>query len=257
MTAAYQETPVGASSPLQWVRALSLRQRLLILFFVELAYWIATRLTLRYFPWNTLDAEFIRLALRSSTALMCWWLMRDVICSQIPRPGEIAKLPVLFGITLLLAAAFTMQHPTFSPSMAILFGVGSIAVALKEEFLFRGVIQNLLQSRFGFAKAVLITTIVFTAWHYGAVPNTRLQYLQIVMASFAIGAIYVRTGNIWVVVALHAGYDALFAFPTLVSYKYNDAIACLMLLGAVGFACFRVRTAPSNTSHGIAARDSQ
>jgi membrane protease YdiL (CAAX protease family) len=188
---------------------------------------------------------------------MCWWLMRDLICSQIPRAGEITKLPVLFGITLLLAAAFTMQHPTFSPSMAILFGVGSIAVALKEEFLFRGVIQNLLQSRFGFAKAVLITTIVFTAWHYGAVPNTRLQYLQIVMASFAIGAIYVRTGNIWVVVALHAGYDALFAFPTLVSYKYNDAIACLMLLGAVGCAFFRVRPAPSNTSHGITVPVSQ
>ncbi len=105
--------------------------------------------------------------------------------------------------------------------------------------MFRGVIQNLLQSKFGFAKAVLLTTAAFTAWHYGVVENTRWQFVLIFLVSIAIGVIYVRTGNIWVAVALHAVFDALLALPTLVTYKYNVAIAFLMLLGAVGFACFR------------------
>jgi len=239
MTASYQGKPLGRNLSFQWVQDLSLRRRLIILFVVELTYWIATRMTLRFFKWDTLEAEFIRLALRSCTALICWWLLHDVISSRAVRPGGLMKLPVLISAALMLGAACTMPHLKLSPTFAVLFGIWSIAVALKEEFLFRGVIQNLLQNKFGFAKAVLLTTVAFTAWHYGVVENTRWQFVLIFLVSVAIGVIYVRTGNIWVAIALHATFDALLALPTLVTFKGNLAIAFLMLLGAVGFACFR------------------
>jgi membrane protease YdiL (CAAX protease family) len=196
-------------------------------------------MTLQLFKWDTLEAEFLRLALRTLTAGVCWWLLRDVIESRTVRPEGLTKRPFLISVALLLGAALTMPHPQLSPLFAVLFGVGSIAVALKEEFLFRGVIQNLLQRRFGFTKAVLLTTAIFTAWHYGVVENTRWQFVLIFLVSVAICVIYVRTGNIWVAIALHATFDAVLALPTLVTFKGNLAIAFLMLLGAVGFACFR------------------
>ena len=244
MAASHHGEPLVQNWSVSWFRNLSLSRRLIVLFVVELAYWIATRLTLQFFKWDTLEAEFIRLALRSTTALICWWLLRDVISSRAARPGGLTKLPVLVSAALLLGAAIVMPHPKLSPTFAVLFGIGSIAVALKEEFLFRGVVQNLLQSKFGFAKAVLLTTFAFTAWHFGAVESTRWQFVLIFMVSIAIGVIYVRTGSIWVAVVLHAVFDALLALPTLVTYKYNVAVAFLMLFGAVGIACFRATSEP-------------
>lgn len=226
----------------QLLSSLPLRKRLFAVVILELAYWVATRITLQTFSWDSLEAEFLRLGLRSSTALACFWLLRDLIFSRATKQGEMTRFPTLIGATLFVGAAFTTPHPVLPPAFAVLFGVGSIAVALKEEFLFRGVVQNLLQRRFGFAMAVLLTTLVFTAWHYGAVPNTRWQFIQIFLASIVIGVIYVRTGNIWVAVGLHMAYDAAIALPTLVSYKYSVGIALLMLLGAVCFSCFRAKS---------------
>ena len=236
----------------QWVSGMSLRSRLLVVAVVELAYWVATRITLQIFNWDSLEAEFLRLALRSSTALACFWLLRDLIFSRVSRKGEMTRIPTLVSATLFIGAAFNMPHPALSPAFAVLFGVGSIAVALKEEFLFRGVVQNLLQRRFGFAMAVFLTTVVFTAWHYGAVPNTRWQFVQVFLASIVIGVIYVRTGNIWAAVGLHTAYDAVIALPTLVTYKFNVGIALLLLLGAICFSCFRAKTSSSvhEISHG-------
>jgi membrane protease YdiL (CAAX protease family) len=211
-------------------------------------------MTLQLFKWDTLEAEFLRLALRTLTAGVCWWLLRDVIESRTVRPEGLTKRPFLISVALLLGAALTMPHPQLSPLFAVLFGVGSIAVALKEEFLFRGVIQNLLQRRFGFTKAVLLTTAIFTAWHYGVVENTGWQFALIFLASIAIGVIYVRSGSIWVAVALHAAFDAILALPTLISYKHNIAVAFLMLLGAVGFACFRATAETSRPPATIAGQ---
>lgn len=247
MTTSNEHERLARSRSLPWVSGMALRNRLLFVAGIEMIYWAATRIALQIFNWDTLEAEFLRLALRCFTALTCWWLVSDVIFSRVARPGEMAKAPSLAGVALLIGAAFTMPHPTLEPAFAVLFGIGSIAVALKEEFLFRGVVQNLLQSRFGFTKAVLITTIAFTVWHYGAVPNTRWQFAQIFLASVVIGIIYVRTGNIWVAVGLHTAYDAVFALPTLVFYKYNLGISVLLMLGAMCFSCFRAIPGPDNS----------
>ena len=254
MTTSNEHEPKANSWSPQWVSGMSLRNRLLVVAVIELAYWIATRITLRIFNWDSLEAEFLRLALRSTTALACFWLLRDLIFSRVARQGEITRFPTVVSATLFVGAAFAMPHPKLSPAFAILFGIGSIAVALKEEFLFRGVIQNLLQRRFGFAKSVLLTTIVFTAWHYGAVPNTRWQFVQVFMASVFVGVIYVRTGNIWAAVGLHTAYDAVIALPTLVTYKYSVGIAFLMLLGAVYFSCLPAFPADDSSLTGSNAK---
>ena len=86
-------------------------------------------MTLQLFKWDTLEAEFLRLALRTLTAGVCWWLLRDVIESRTVRPEGLTKRPFLISVALLLGAALTMPHSQLSPLFAVLFGVGSIAVA--------------------------------------------------------------------------------------------------------------------------------
>lgn len=214
------------------VSRLSLQQRLLLVAVVELVYWTATRVTLQYFKWNTMEAESIRLALRGASALVDWWLCRELIASRVPVPGSLRSPTLLISVALFLLCASTAQHAVLQPSFAILFGLGSLVVALKEEFLFRGIVQNLIHTRLGYAQAVLITTTFFTGWHYGVVPHTPWSFTQIFLASIILGIIYVRTGNIWVVVVLHAVYDALFAFPNLFTSQHSNGVAFLELLSA-------------------------
>ena len=62
--------------------------------------------------------------------------------------------------------------------------------------------------------------------------HTAWSFTQIFLASIILGVIYVRTGNIWVVVAPHALYDVMFAFPNLFTLQHSNAIAFLELLSA-------------------------
>lgn len=229
---------VNPQAMLNLVGALSLKQRLLLVATVELAYWTATRITLQFFQWDTIDAESIRLALRVASATVDWWLCRELIRSRVPVASNFRRPSLLFSVTLFLLASATTKHPELQPSFAIVFGLGSIAVGLKEEFLFRGIVQNLLHSRFGHAKSVLITSIAFTAWHYGVVSNSAWTFIQIFLASAILGLIYVRTGSIWTVALLHALYDAMFALPNWIPTLHGNSYAFLELLGAAALLVF-------------------
>lgn len=221
-----------AQPALNLVARLSLQHRLLLVAMVEIAYWIATRVNLQHFKWDTVEAESIRLALRSVSALVDWWLCRELILSRAPVAGAFRSPVLLAGIALFLLCAATTTHPKLQPQFAMLFGFGSIVVALKEEFLFRGIVQNLAHQRLGTAAAVQLTTTVFTFWHYGVVAHTAWSFAQIFLASIILGVIYIRTGSIWAVVVLHAVYDAFFAFPNWFMVQHPNGIAFLELLGA-------------------------
>lgn len=218
---------------------LSPKQRLFMVAVVEVVYWTGTRIALQHFKWDSIEAESIRLALRCSTALIDWLLCRGLIASRVLIPGAYRHPVLVLSFALFLLASATTLHPKLPPAFALLFGVGSIAVALKEEFLFRGIVQNLLRSRFGDARSVFVTSIVFTAWHYGVVPASSWPFIQIFMAGTILGFIYVRTGSIWAVVVLHALYDAMFAIPNLVTSAHGNGFAFLELLTALALVtCF-------------------
>ncbi|MCM3586472.1 CPBP family intramembrane metalloprotease [Mesobacillus maritimus] len=73
-------------------------------------------------------------------------------------------------------------------------------VAISEEILFRGVIQT----HFG----LIVSSIIFALVHYRYLFNWFL-FLNIVILSFVIGFIYMRTGNLSVTILMHFTIDFL------------------------------------------------
>jgi len=135
------------------------------------------------------------------------------------------------------------------------YALTSIAVALKEEVAFRALIQNLLAQRFGNLAAIILSTIMFTAYHIGAIPLVLFAYGQVVIAGLLLGVVYARTQNLWLVVWLHTLYDALWSVTPVLSPPLPYIVGLVVLLAALcgilswaGLAC-----GPTHHSKGRAA----
>ena len=101
--------------------------------------------------------------------------------------------------------------------LIVTFVICMVLVGVTEEFLCRGVLAELLRRHYGTTsqgiwKAVIVSGILFGAAHltnlFGAEPvGVLVQCVVAGVMGMAFAAIYFRTDNIWVTVALHAFVD--------------------------------------------------
>lgn len=93
-----------------------------------------------------------------------------------------------FGIGLGFALGFIHFHARMPPaaSIAVSILITLILVALPEEMLFRGVLQNLLETRLGKRTALLVASLLFGLAHFnkGAVFNWRYVLLASIAGIF-------------------------------------------------------------------------
>lgn len=99
----------------------------------------------------------------------------------------------------------------------VVFLIAMFLIGLAEEAIFRGIIaQTLLEhfgtSRAGIWKAVVLSGVIFGMGHFlNAIDSNVLGVLVQCCLTMALGmlygAIYFRTGNLWVVIFLHAFQD--------------------------------------------------
>ena len=143
----------------------------------------------------------------------------------------VVKVPLFFG--------------AFKPNREL-----SVAVAVKEEFLFRGILQNLLARRDRPITSILLTSIVFTVWHVGVWDPTVWTFSQIFFASILLGIIYFRSGSIAAVIVLHAAYDAIFSFTPLISSPLNENWGFAPLLSAVALVIYWAYRAKGQSLRG-------
>lgn len=204
------------------VQDMSLKQRLLLIVAVEILYMVGTRVAIHYLSAESFSSELTRTALRIATALVYWQLMKPVILSKTPAFDKVRLSPLIIGLLLFFSVPVLVGNYALNTSLALLFAVTSIAVAIKEEFLFRGIMQNLLETRYGALRAVFYTSVIFTAWHIGTWDPSVWTFGHIFLASLILGLVYVRTGSIVAVIALHALYDAVFSFTPLVGTPLNQ-----------------------------------
>lgn len=119
------------------------------------------------------------------------------------------------------------EHPSIALTVFLVVGA-SIIAPIGEELLFRGLFQTaLLQRRWllGDAvllaqsndaapfrndlrwRAILISSVVFTAMHYNA---GNFEHLPVLFAlSVALGYVYERTNNLWAPIALHTLFNVM------------------------------------------------
>jgi len=221
---------------------MSLKQRLLLIVVVEILYMAGTRLAIHYLSAESFASELTRTALRIATALIYWQLMKNVILSKTAAFDKTRIAVLITGLLLFFSIPVLVGNYRLNPSLALLFAVTSIAVAIKEEFLFRGIMQNLLQTRFGALRAVLYTSVIFTAWHIGTWNPDVWTFGHIFLASLVLGLVYIRSGSILAVIALHALYDALFSFTPLINTPLNQNWGFAPLILAVAAVYYWAKT---------------
>jgi uncharacterized protein len=89
-------------------------------------------------------------------------------------------------------------HQAGPERVLLVAGLG-LAAPLGEEFLFRGILQPGLMSRLPPARAIVVTALVFSAFHFdpvGLVPRFELGVL--------FGLLAWRSGSVWPGIAAHA-----------------------------------------------------
>ena len=111
------------------------------------------------------------------------------------------------------------------PYQAVLAATTPI-VGLREEIFYRGILQGSLERVLGPVPAILATAVIFTAYHYGAQPLNIVTVTGITAFGVIFGAIYQRTRNIWLLAALHALVDVLYAFSPHLGIEWGLAFLC-------------------------------
>lgn len=100
----------------------------------------------------------------------------------------------------------------------IMFLLTMFLVGFAEEGVFRGVILNLCLNRFaksrgGIMAAIILNGLLFGSMHLTnifsgvSVKSAVVQAITAIILGVLLAAIYVRSGNLWVVIILHAWID--------------------------------------------------
>ncbi|MBP9685733.1 MAG: CPBP family intramembrane metalloprotease [Rhodoferax sp.] len=190
---------------------------------VEVTYAVVTRTWLR----QHLDGAYLELAVsafRVATIVVYWGLFQDLVRSRAKASNTLRHPLLVVGIATALAIPFLFRgwSPGGGLGTAIVFALTSIVVGLREEILYRCVLLNLMQPRIGVIGSLLCSTVIFIVYHYGAQPFTVLWITECTCMSLLLGLIYIRSGSLLTVAAIHALYDGIWVLGPYLSTPIPD-----------------------------------
>jgi membrane protease YdiL (CAAX protease family) len=163
--------------------------------------------------WGAIQQEFARTGLRSAEIVLvliaCWRSKMFPLFFIKPKlTRQVVYALVALAIVFLLWPKF---HRT-EWDVKIVFAVTSIFVAVREELVYRYVIQNWLEGwlppKDRIAGSILITSIVFTLSHIGVQPFA--VFPLILAAGIVLGWMYISSGKcLLLIISCHFIFDAL------------------------------------------------
>jgi membrane protease YdiL (CAAX protease family) len=129
-----------------------------------------------------------------------------------PRSFVIGLVIGLLLITMAVALLWLMGFARrvaitgFSGSILAMAALAVIANSVTQEVLFRGYIQQTIESCFTRIAAILGSALLFALFHAGAI-RSALSALNIVAAGCLLGAGYAIARNLWLPIGLHFGWN--------------------------------------------------
>ena len=115
-------------------------------------------------------------------------------------------------VPLGIATRFVRFDPSADPlSFVVSFLTILLTIAVPEELLFRGLIQNLLQKTWGHSGlALVVTSVVFGLAHLNNGPRPDWRYAVLAtVAGFFYGRAYLQSGGLMAAALVHASIDAV------------------------------------------------
>jgi membrane protease YdiL (CAAX protease family) len=220
-----------------------MRHKVMLATVVEVAYAVFTRTWLR----QHFDGVYLELtvsAFRVATIVVYWVLFQDLVRSRTKVPHSLRHplLVVSVATALAVPALFRGWLPGDGLGTAIVFALTSVIVGLREELLYRAVLLNLLQPRVGVIGALHCSTAIFVVYHYGAQPFNVLWLTESTCMSLLLGLVYLRSGSLFTVAAIHGLYDGIRFFGPYLSTPIPDVWRPVFLCSALAIAVAWWRT---------------
>lgn len=149
-------------------------------------------------------------------AILCGY--KAVFSPKTPPRALLWCLPCLavavcnFPFTALIGGAARVERA----DLIWLFALACLSIGLLEELLFRGILQPLLLDvlkKRGTLFAVFVNSALFGVWHFvnllggAGIGETLMQVGYSFLIGGMLSAVFLRTGNIWSCVFLHALFD--------------------------------------------------
>jgi membrane protease YdiL (CAAX protease family) len=186
--------------------------RLAIAVLIELMY-VLVRFQLGRTFVDPIKEELALTSVRAIVALAYWVLFRDLVGALHPKTKVLWKGLFFCGMGLLVAEAVLKTQDALAPSLSgrLVFASTSLVVGWREEYFYRGVLQNLLHSKVGPAMGLLVANAFFVLYHIGTAPFVLASISQWFLLGLAFSFIYLATRSVLATALAHAAYDAVFA----------------------------------------------
>jgi uncharacterized protein len=97
----------------------------------------------------------------------------------------------------------------FAGSVLAVSALATIANTVMQEVMVRGYMQQTIQKEFGLLNGVIFSALLFLVLHLGAIQGATLPMISLFAAGILLGTAYAVTGNLWLPIALHFGWNFL------------------------------------------------
>lgn len=120
----------------------------------------------------------------------------------------LGTIVMVFGFGGLLALGeIQIKNISFDVVDLACSTVGFLAVAYGEELVFRGYLMRKLQLKYSAITALIVSSIIFTIMHLANDNISLMGVLDLFVAGIMLGAIFLYTKNLWLVIGLHFSWN--------------------------------------------------
>lgn len=132
--------------------------------------------------------------------------LRDLAVGLAVGTGWIAAS---IGVAWVTGMATARPLPAFSGTALVAAALFVLLNVLTQQLLLCGYVLQTIRSRAGFPTAVLVSAILFSAYHLGAFQGVWLPAVNVFAAGVLFCLAYGITGNLWFPTAIHFAWNFL------------------------------------------------
>jgi len=213
--------------------------KVIIVIIIEIGYILPRNQILNIYS-NLIKSELWITVLRILSILICYVIFRKTI-NNVSNKNALDK-NILIPTALWLSIPFFVKGNDLGGLMTkMVFFVTSISVGVKEELIYRGILQNILKRKYGFYISIIFSNILFTAMHMGYQNMTVTNILNIFLSGVFLGVVYNKTSNLIFCIAIHSVFDMLYCFKPELGTSMPQIFGVAITLCSIFFLIFKVK----------------